>query len=491
MSSIIIHESGCELFDEADDEFLKKLDRHLSFKIAGAEYMPAFRGYINSRGEEVTWDGRKHLMTSAGKFPSGLLTRVQDFYSKHDKELSIINKVPTIIPAKSIDIASSLKNINKIPYPYQEQAVRTAIEHSRGIVKVGTGGGKTLIISMLVAALGKSATIYVIGKDLLYQMHKLFSSLFDDEIGIVGDGNCIIRDINVATIQTVGQVFGIKKTAIDDEDVKEKKMDPEKFKAIKEMLRTTQVVIIDECQMAACDTIQEISREVRAEYMYGFSASPYRDDGADLLIEAVFGHTIVDYSAKWLIKNDFLVEPTIKFLVPPPLGKNIKNYQSVYSKYIVENDVRNEMAIKGMLAMVEQGFQPLVLFNSIKHGDVLYSMAKNKIPCALLSGKDTQKQRDKVKDDLECGRIKSIISSRIFDVGIDLPTLSGLVAAGAGKSSVRALQRIGRIIRLGQGKTMAVAFDFCDQAPYVLDHSKARYKVYKHEFDKVYWPEAA
>ena len=141
------------------------------------------------------------------------------------------------------------------------------------------------------------------------------------------------------------------------------------------------------------------------------------------------------------------------------------------------------MIQKATISMVEQGFVPLVLFHTIKHGDVLYDQLKKSVSTGLLSGKDSAKQRDKIKDELESGKIKCLVASKIFDIGVDLPILSGLVIAGAGKSSVRALQRIGRVIRPYKGKKMAAIVDFYDQAPYLYEHALCRKEIYETEFD--------
>src|SRR5690606_33168756 len=112
---------------------------------------------------------------------------------------------------------------------------------------------------------------------------------------------------------------------------------PEKYKEIRDMLGTMKVHILDECHMAACDTVQEISKKINPEHVYGLSASPWRDDGADLLIEAFLGHKIVDISAKQLIKEGFLVPPVIKFYPVIKYPKKTGKYQTIYKDYIVEN----------------------------------------------------------------------------------------------------------------------------------------------------------
>jgi superfamily II DNA or RNA helicase len=489
VSTIIRFDNFCQIYDEDNVDLFKALDKHLSFKIQGAEHSKAFKGYINDRGEEVTWDGRRHIMTSKGRFPAGLLQRVIEFYNKWQVSPEVIDKRSERSSGAPIDIETVLRSMRKEPRDYQIETANIAVQHDRGIIRSATGSGKSLIAALITAKIGKPTIIYVIGTDLLYQFHKFFTSIFGKDVGIIGDGNCDIKDINIATVWSVGQALGLKKSvSLDDDDTEEKKIDPLKFSQIKTMLLHTKVHLFDECHLAACDTIQTIAQNLKAEYVYGMSASPWRDDGADLLIEALLGRRIVDIGARELIKQGWLVEPDIRFLAPPPYSKKGK-YQTIYSKYIVEHEARNQMVVKGAIKLVEQGFPCLVLFHSIRHGKILSDLLSKQIPIGLLSGKDPSRVREKVKDDLETGRINCIVASKIFDIGVDLPTLSGLVIAGAGKSSVRALQRIGRVIRPSPGKTMSAIIDFADRAPYLLDHAEARRDIYRQEFDNVSWPQ--
>lgn len=490
MAKILRYDNSCQIINEDDSDFiLKVLDNELSFTIQGAEFSKAFKGYTNERGEQITWDGKKHLLSGDLRFPVGLLDRVINIYTKHKKPLEIEDCRRNVSKPEPIDILEKLKLQGKTPRQYQLDAVDTAVKYNRGIVRMATGAGKTVCMALLTARLGKSTIIYVIGKDLLYQIHDLFSSLFDEEIGFIGDGKCEIKRINIVSVWSVGKVFGIKDLTTDDDDSKEQEISKEKYRAIKEMLLNTQTHIIDECHLAACETIQTISHNVKAEYFYGFSASPWRDDNSDLLIEAVLGHRIVDISAKYLIERGFLVNPIIRFLpVTPYQGKKSSHYKTIYKNYITMNNNRNNMVLKAATKMVEQGFKPLVLFKNKAHGKILFKLLSEHLKCGLLSGDNNQKTRDMVKGQIENGEIDCIIASTIFDIGLDLPILSGLIIASGGKSSVRALQRVGRVIRLHKDKRKAVVIDFCDQAPYLRDHSETRRDILLQEFD-VSWPE--
>lgn len=490
MAKIIIGNTLCTIENEDDIYFLRSLDKELSFKVQGAEHTRAFKGYYRN-GQFIKWDGVKKILSRDLTFPYGLLERVKIFYQNADKELELEDRRPPKSNNNSIDIISTLEKIGKSPYPYQLDTLEAVKEKDCGIIRVATGGGKSLIAALMTSYFGKATCLYVVGKDLLHQMHRFLTQVFDQDIGIVGDGLCDIKDINIVSVWTVGQVVGMKKSEIlSDVSDGEKSVDPQKYFDIQDMMKSCKVHIFDECHLAACDTIQNISRYIKPEHIYGMSASPWRDDGSDLLIESIFGHKIVEVPASHLIENGYLVKPYIKFKTVPKYPESLpKSYPTVYKNYIAENEVRNNLVVKGATKLVELGYPTLVLYQQISHGKKLFKMLNKETSCMLLSGKDSSQQRELVKKKLENQEINCIVASTIFDIGVDLPALSGLVIAGGGKSSVRALQRIGRVIRKYPDKEQAAIIDFLDQARFLKSHSLARYRVYASEkgFD-VTWP---
>lgn len=491
MAKIIIKGNTSQITEESDVNHVLALDKHLSFFVQGAEHTAAYRGFLNRDGDYVKWDGYKKLLTPTLQFPTGLVERVKEFYAAAKKDLEIIDKRLTKSVGQPRDILSNLKKLDKNPYPYQMEILDVIDKNDRGIIKVATGGGKSLIAALIAAKLGKKTIIYVIGKDLLYQFYNFFTEIFDEKIGIVGDGKCEIHDINIVSIWTIGQAIGMDKKSIllegddDEEDVSKNKYD-----AILQMMKDTRVHIIDECHMSACETIQQVFKRTTAEHLYGLSGSPWRDDGADLLIESILGKYIVNIPASALIKDGFLAQPIIRFRVVPAYHYELeKVYPSVYKKYITENDIRNGLVLDAAKMMVSKGYQTLVLFNSLKHGKILHKLFSQHLKCAILDGSNSKEEREQVKKDLMEHKIDCVLASRIFDIGVDIPSLAGLVIACGGKSTVKALQRVGRVIRKYPGKKFAVIIDFIDQAPFLLEHSKSRHKIYKSEegFD-VSWP---
>lgn len=491
MTKILIRGNTSQITEESDANHVLALDKHLSFYVQGAEHTAAFRGFFNRDGDFVKWDGFKKLLTPTLQFPTGLLERVKDFYTTAGKTFELVDKRA----AKSIgtprDIIPNLEKLGKPPYPYQLEILDVIDKNDRGIIKVATGGGKSLIAALIAAKLGKKTIIYVIGKDLLYQFHTFFSEAFSEPIGIIGDGKCEIHDINIASIWTIGQAIGLKKKDILlDSDDDEEEVSKNKYVEILKMMKDCRVHIIDECHMSACETIQQVFKTASTEHLYGLSGSPWRDDGADLLIESVLGKYIVNISASYLIERDFLAQPLIRFrVVPPYLYELERVYPSIYKKYVVENDARNALVLEAAKALVAKGYQTLVLFSSLKHGKILHDLFKQHMKCAILDGSNDKDEREQVKKDLQNHQIDCVLASKIFDIGVDIPSLAGLVIACGGKSTVKALQRVGRVIRKYPGKKFAVVIDFIDQAPYLDNHSKVRYKIYTSEegFD-VSWP---
>lgn len=484
MTKIIIKGNNSQITDESDINHILELDKHLSFKVLGAEHTAAYRGFFNHSGDFVKWDGMKKLLTPTLLFPTGLLERVKEFYQNANKPFEIVDKRPAKTKGQERNISDNLLKINKPPYPYQLKILDVIDKNDRGIIKVATGGGKSLIAALIAAKLGKKTIIYVIGKDLLYQFHAFFSQVFDEPIGLVGDGKCEIHDINIVSIWTAGQALGISKNKILlDGDDDEKEVNKNKYTDINKLIKTCKVHIIDECHMSACETIQQLFKVAVPEHIYGLSGSPWRDDGADLLIESILGKYIVNISASYLIKEGFLAQPIIKFRVVPTYSDEIeKVYPSVYKKYVVENDIRNGLVLDATKSLISKGYQTLVLFNSLKHGKILHELFQDhQINCKILNGANTQEEREQVKKDLQNRTLDCVLASKIFDIGVDIPSLSGLVIACGGKSTVKALQRIGRVIRKYPSKKFAAIVDFIDQAPFLTEHSKIRYKIYSSE----------
>jgi len=209
------------------------------------------------------------------------------------------------------------------------------------------------------------------------------------------------------------------------------------------------------------------------------SATPYRDQGDDILIEGCFGRTIADINASFLIDKGYLIQPTIYFnKINNMRGLGRTSYANVYKQAIVENSFRNSQIVEMTDRFLNNERKILILVKQINHGKILEELIPDS---TFLHGGTGKKKRQKHLDKMRKGDPQVTIASVIFDEGIDVRPLDTLILAGGGKSPTRALQRIGRILRPHEGKIDAIAVDFMDECKYMKSHSKRRLNIYKTE----------
>lgn len=240
-------------------------------------------------------------------------------------------------------------------------------------------------------------------------------------------------------------------------------------------------ILVHNCQHWKSDTCQFVARELKsAYYTFGLSATPFRDAGDDMAIQACFGKFIVNISASQLIRDGYLVKPDIKMIHVKQAPTKFKQWQSIYQEQVVENEKYNNMIANIANAYIQQKRLVLVLIKHINHGKILEGKINGSV---FLHGSCPKSQREAGIKNLRNKYISCIIASSIFDEGIDIRALDTVLLAGQGKSKTRALQRIGRILRNfedenGNKKTKATAIDFCIHQKYLKNHALAREKIY-------------
>lgn len=449
-----------------------------SFEVQGAEH--------DERVKKGYWDGRKRLYDKRHNwFPLGLWSRIKS--TLDDMGIQYIVRDECVFPSVHVNISLS----DKIEYrPYQEEAANHAIEAKRSVLRVATGGGKTVIAAMIIAKL-KCPTIFLVHtRDLLYQAKEAFEQFLinDDGIGQIGDGVVDIRPVTVATIQSIARYLGIqyKKYEYDDADYKDNTDVTSHRAEIQQFLDSVGLIIWDEVHRIASDMAYSVSMAINMPYYrVGLSASPWRDDGADMAIEASMGGISYTISASDLIDMGYLVKPIIRRVRVPssvPYYNDIRDYARIYNDEIVNNEYRNNIIVKYVKQFASIGMPTLVLVQHIKHGNILKRMISEQFhPIDFVSGRDLTVKRKQAIQEMREGKRIALIASTIADEGLDIKNLSAIILAGGGKSSTRALQRIGRVLRPFDGKTHAVVIDFDDEAKYLRKHSLRRKLIYETE----------
>lgn len=226
----------------------------------------------------------------------------------------------------------------------------------------------------------------------------------------------------------------------------------------------------------------------------GLSATPWRDDGMDILIEASCGHVCYSITASELIRLGWLVPPSIiVHNMPLPADSLLRNsdaseFHKLYADWVVNDDHRNNYLAAITNDHVAKGEVVIVLVKAVPHGKILEKL----IPHSMyMHGKVSKKKRKEILADVRTGKTRVLIATSLADKGLDLPIASVVVLAGGGKSSTKALQRIGRVLRTTGGKnrldadyvgkTVAYVHDIVDQHSNLQRHYRERLRIYRTE----------
>ena len=197
----------------------------------------------------------------------------------------------------------------------------------------------------------------------------------------------------------------------------------------------------------------EVLNECHAPYRIFLSATPRRTDGATLKLMAGSGPVLFTTTAEEQIEKGRLCELDISYqMFDHKLHNEYDqgiNYSDAYKVFIVENKRRNEECIiKPTLKMIDEGRHVLVLIQQIDHGHILkdlfieHGIEANDI--RFIWGETPDKLRQSAVQEFRKGEFKVMIGSTIFDAGVNIPIISGVVLGGAGNSDITLIQRIGR-----------------------------------------------
>jgi len=483
MVKIVIGNITSKVVGFLPDEVQLDLANRLSYKVANARHMPKVKNGL--------WDGKIRLYWKhkGQSFHTGLMALVREVLTKHNVQYTYSDLRPS--PTQNMPDLMFIPPDDYEERNYQQFTLDRATKFTRGILSVATGGGKTLMVTEAISRIKTYPFMFfVLTKDLMEQAHEVLSKSLNTPIGRIGDGKADIQKISVCTIQTAilalneRRKFKIDDYVFDDEDKWDEKgiENAEKAEKIRRLIRLSRGVYMDECHHVCARTVLEVlTAATNAYWRFGGSATPYRESGDGIMIQAMFGSKIVDISASYLIKEDWLVKPYI-FLEPIDGNGSFHSYAKVYENCIVKNDSFNNHVASTANHLVSRGQSTLVLVQQYPQGDYLKTLIPN---CEFVSGRLTSKQRKKAIEDLRQKKNMCMIATTLADEGLDIPTLDAALLAGGGASATRVNQRIGRTLRknkkFGGDKDKSIVVIYEHDARYLSKHAKKVRTILKKE----------
>jgi len=389
-------------------------------------------------------------------FPIGALIELIPLLQSVEDDINIIDcRIDAKMPDEYMSIKGSLRD-------YQEDIITAMADKTVGTIQAKTGSGKTRSFIHHIAKLQQTTLILVNTKELAKQTIDALiasSNLKKADIGFIGDSKFSLKPITIGTLQSLHAIVN------DNGD---------RYKQVCEAFGQ---IISDEVHIIAAETYSKVLRSLPTKYKFGFSATPYREDGLTKVIFFATGpiiHVVPDSAvAKYLVIPKYH-EYTTNYYFPLMATSE---YQTMLS-HMAEDAERNSLILKVFNETTNGGEVPsCFLCNRVEQVKILNSLIPNSVMLVSNLKMQSKKERVEAMEMLRSGEALHVISTySLFSTGIDLPSQENLYLASPIKSSTKLKQSAGRIMRMSEGKSQSNIYDFVDSNIGLLEkqHKKRR-----------------
>lgn len=344
----------------------------------------------------------------------------------------------------------------------QKDVMRTCYKRERGLLHLPTAWGKTECAVALALVYPTRWAFFVHRTSLLQQTADRFTARTGLPAGVIGAGRWAPEErFTVASLQTLFQGLqrGDKRTQA--------------------WLESLRGIVQDEAHCLGADSYRSVVMGTpNAYWRYGLSATALsRGDGKNLLIVGALGEVIHKIKPDACVEQGLVAKPHIKMYELWQDSERL-TWEGAYRELIVKSKLRNEMIVK--IAGVAP--KPCLIFvKEVAHGRSLTRMLEMAgLRAAFVWGAKDTKQRDAAAERLARNDLDVIVASVVWQEGVDIPELRTVIVGCGGKSTIAALQRLGRGMRLADGKDDFYMVDIADVGHKLTErHAKARQRAYK------------
>jgi superfamily II DNA or RNA helicase len=343
----------------------------------------------------------------------------------------------------------------KVRYYQQDTHDQFVTTHHAGC-EIGTGLGKSFIIELLLKTYGLKALVMVPFKNVAEQLRRELSFHFGAKyVGFFGDGKK-----ETGKLITVGIGASLTKMVPGSKQYEE--------------LSRAHVFIADESHMTPAETLCKVCFGLmsNAEYRFFFSGTQVRNDGLDLLLEAITGDIVYRMTVREGVDQGFLAKPIFRMLrVNSDSDYSSKDALAMNQKHLLYNpkvlsligQITDRSVLvekRPVLILVDEleQFTRLLPFLHVEarfaHGGV------DKNSKDVLPEEYHKSNPSLLVDQFNAGEYPVLVGTSCISTGTDIKAVKTMIYDRGGKSEIEVKQGVGRVTRLAEGKTDCVVFDF-------------------------------
>lgn len=459
-----------------DESLLLNLYNYLKVDVENARYSPKMRLKM--------WDGKVSFFNlKFNTLPIGLFPQFRDFCKKYSYTYSLnfdTSSFKNQISDEELEAfyKKLFEGTKFYPRDYQKDFIKLSLNNKRGVLVLGTGGGKSICLYTIIRYLlqfNKKIVLIVPTITLVNQMESDFK-----EYGFKEIEHYVTKMYN-------GEYPDLKKEVLISTYQSLAKQPPEFFQQYN-------VILNDETHDAKSKSIKYImENSINAEYRIGDTGTLPKDNLCDFYnVTGYIGPVMYEKSSSSLQEEGYLAKANVRCLVvkyPTSIINSNKNISfNEEEKLVYENLDRNKV-LDFIYSKIYKDQNSLILVEEIKHLNLVKQhlllseqFLNEERQLYVISGKVSPKQREYVRKLTETNNNVTILATYgTMAVGVNIKNLHHLILLSSSKSVVRVVQSIGRILRLMEGKTKAWLWDVVDDLRYTTRYGNEKLNyLYQH-----------
>lgn len=437
--------------------------------------LPGMRDALSFTRKDYSIESRRmtshkeHLCDENGMFPVGLLERAIDWCAGRGHQCDVRHEAALEWSLPDFTLIDALRD-------GQEDILSAIAAHDCGLIVAGTGAGKTFIACQICRMYPTMRIVVVSPRvPVIKTIYENLKPILGREVSLICGGSVPVKGARVE-ISTVASLM-------------------------KTQLATCDLLLFDEAHGVGCNQTADMVAAAAVARRFGFTATPTgRSDGADLMIEALFGPVRAEIPYDEAVDKGLVVPIEVEMIewdssrtgtsdyVVPASKKRAGYWRNKYRNKLIAAAARLPPPDEQVLIMVETLEHAIYLHKELPEFQVVHfgKVEKGSVVAGLpmeqfaLSRKETDELRRK----FESGELKRALSTGVWKEGVSFNQLAVLIRADGSPSPILSQQIPGRLSRLSEGKSKGVLIDIFDKGDKWMEgRSHGRLNTYR----KVGW----